>query len=86
MCQLVLIVPLLPIRHGENRKSRLCPQINLCFQNKQSYLERLFGDGIILITAEPRLPVSRVQTVPEHIDIEEDVLLMRKAFSPEMNH
>lgn len=50
------------------------------------YLECILGDGIILIPAGPRLPVLRVQAVSEHVDVEEDVLLVRKIRLAEMHH
>lgn len=50
------------------------------------YLEGLFGDGVVLVTTEPRLLIPGLQTVPKHVDIEEDVLLVRKVLSPKLNH
>lgn len=50
------------------------------------YLEGLLGDGVVLVPAGPRLPVLRVQAVSKHIDVEEDVLLVRKIRLPELNH
>lgn len=50
------------------------------------YLEGLFGDGVVLVTTEPRLLTPGLQTVPKHVDVEEDVLLVRKVLSPKLNH
>lgn len=54
--------------------------------HEPTYLEGLFGDGVILIPAGPRPPPSGVQTMAEHVDVEEDELLMRKSLLPELNH
>ncbi len=56
------------------------------FVQRLKYLEGLLGDDVILIPAGPWLSVFRVQTVPEHVDVEEDVLLMRKICLPKLNH
>lgn len=50
------------------------------------YLEGLFGDGVVLVTTEPRLLTPGLQTVPKHVDVEEDVLLVGKVLSPKLNH
>lgn len=50
------------------------------------YLVGLFGDGVVLVATEPRLLTPGLQTVPKHVDVEEDVLLVRKVLSPKLNH
>lgn len=50
------------------------------------YLEGLLGDGVVLVPAGPRLSVIRFQTVSEHVDVEEDVLLVRKICLSKLNH
>jgi len=48
------------------------------------YLEGLLGDGVVLVAAGPRLLV--LQTVSKQVDVQKDVLLVRKVGSPELNH
>lgn len=50
------------------------------------YLKGLLGDGVVLVPARPRLPVLRDQAVSKHVDVEEDVLLVRNIRLPELDH
>lgn len=53
---------------------------------QQLYLEGLLGEGVVLVPTRPRLPVFGVETVSEHVDVEEDELLVRKILPPKLNH
>lgn len=53
---------------------------------RMKYLEGLLGDEVVLVPTGPRLSVFGVETVPEHVDVEEDVLLVRKIFPSKLNH
>ena len=58
----------------------------LVFQRWTPYLEGLPGDGVVLVPPCPWLPAPWVQAVPEHVDVEEDVLLVGQVGPPELDH